>query len=171
MPYRYKLNVKLNEPGHEKMCHISYANNKGADQPAHPRSLISAFVVRCLDSLMSLVSVTKFQNFLLASVAEQAGLSLTASEPPPPRKTCFLMTRLKCNHTFEGSTIATFPCPIIRHNLDAIEHPPEPPPNTTMGKRLTPFDGAWIVTPRDPTNCRFCGVSILDSFVAMVMSS
>ena len=34
-----------NDPGHEKMCLMSYANNKGADQPAHPRSLISAFVV------------------------------------------------------------------------------------------------------------------------------
>ena len=49
------------EPGREKTCLISYANNKGADQPAHPRSLISAFAVRCLDSVMSLVSVTKFQ--------------------------------------------------------------------------------------------------------------
>ena len=29
---------------------LSYVNNKGTDQPAHPRSLISAFVVRCLDS-------------------------------------------------------------------------------------------------------------------------
>ena len=29
---------------------LSYVNNKGADQPAHPRSLISAFVFRCLDS-------------------------------------------------------------------------------------------------------------------------
>ena len=28
---------------------LSYANNKDADQPAHPRSLISTFVVRCLD--------------------------------------------------------------------------------------------------------------------------
>ena len=28
---------------------LPYANNKGAGQPAHPRSLISAFVVRCLD--------------------------------------------------------------------------------------------------------------------------
>ena len=28
------------EPGHEKMCLVSYANNKGTDQPAHPRSLI-----------------------------------------------------------------------------------------------------------------------------------
>ena len=32
------------EPGHEKMCLMPYVNNKGADQPAHPRSLISAFV-------------------------------------------------------------------------------------------------------------------------------
>ena len=39
------------EPGHEKMCLMSYANNKGADQPAHPRSLISAFIVRCLISI------------------------------------------------------------------------------------------------------------------------
>ena len=37
------------EPGHEKMCFMSYANNKGADQPAHLRSLISAFVVRVRD--------------------------------------------------------------------------------------------------------------------------
>ena len=29
---------------------LSYVNNKSADQPAHPRSLISAFVVRCLNS-------------------------------------------------------------------------------------------------------------------------
>ena len=29
-----------------------YVNNKGADQPAHPRSLISAFVVHYLDSLI-----------------------------------------------------------------------------------------------------------------------
>ena len=39
------------EPGHEKMCLMSYANNKGADQPVLPRSLISTFVVRCLDSI------------------------------------------------------------------------------------------------------------------------
>ena len=35
------------EPRHEKNLFLPYANNKGADQPAHPRSLISAFVVRC----------------------------------------------------------------------------------------------------------------------------
>ena len=30
------------EPGHVKKGLMSYPNNKGADQPAHPRSLISA---------------------------------------------------------------------------------------------------------------------------------
>ena len=61
---------------------MSYANNKGADQPANPRSLISAFVVRCLDNVMSLVSVTKISSLMVASVAEQASLSLIWSETP-----------------------------------------------------------------------------------------
>ena len=61
---------------------MSYANNKGADQPAHPRSLISTFVVHCLDSVVSLVPVTKISSLMLASVAEQASLSLTWSETP-----------------------------------------------------------------------------------------
>ena len=61
---------------------MSYANNKGADQPAHPRSLISAFVVHSLDSIISLVSRSKISRFLLASVAVQAGLCLAWSETP-----------------------------------------------------------------------------------------
>ena len=34
---------------------LQYANNKGVNQPAHPHSLISAFVVRCLDSIIPLL--------------------------------------------------------------------------------------------------------------------
>ena len=49
-------NLNTSEAGHEKTCLMSYVNNKGADQPAHQRSLISAFVVRCLDSIISLDS-------------------------------------------------------------------------------------------------------------------
>ena len=49
-------------PGHSKMCLIPYANNKGADQPAHPRSLIITFVVRCLDSIMPLVSISEISR-------------------------------------------------------------------------------------------------------------
>ena len=67
------------------MCLMSYANNKGADQPAHPRSLISAFVVRCLDSVMSLVFVTKLSSLMLASIAEQASLSVTWSQTSEDR--------------------------------------------------------------------------------------
>ena len=55
-------NWLLFEPGHEKMCLMSYANNKGADQPAHPRSLISAFVVRCLISIISLDSIAEISR-------------------------------------------------------------------------------------------------------------
>ena len=56
---------------------VPYANNKGADQPAHPRSLISAFVDRCLDSIIPLVSIFGISSLYLASVAVQAGLCLT----------------------------------------------------------------------------------------------
>ena len=63
-----------------KMCLMSYANNKGADQPAHPCSLISPFVVRCLDSMISLDSITEISRLLLASVAAQAGLCQAWSE-------------------------------------------------------------------------------------------
>ena len=61
-------NAEICEPGHEKMCLMSYANKKGEDQPAHPRSLIrafvvrsliSAFVLRCLDSIISLDSIAE----------------------------------------------------------------------------------------------------------------
>ena len=64
------------------MCLISYANNKGADQPAHPRSLISAFFVRCLDRIISLDSIAEISRLQLASVAAQAGLCLALSETP-----------------------------------------------------------------------------------------
>ena len=44
------------------MCLTAYAYNKGADQPAHPRSLTSTFVVRCLDSIMPLVSISEISR-------------------------------------------------------------------------------------------------------------
>ena len=37
---------------------MPYANNKGADQPAWMRSLISAFVFHCLDSIIPLVFIS-----------------------------------------------------------------------------------------------------------------
>ena len=66
---------------------MSYANNKGADQ----RSLISAFVVRCLYSIIPLVSIPEISSIYLPSVAVQVGFSLPCSQTP---KTGFLVTRL-----------------------------------------------------------------------------
>ena len=49
---------------------MPYANNKGADQPAYPRSLISAFVVHCLDSIqvIPLLAIAKISRHKLVYV-------------------------------------------------------------------------------------------------------
>ena len=46
------------EPRHEKIWFMLYANKKDADQPARMCSLISIFIVRCLDSIIPLVSIS-----------------------------------------------------------------------------------------------------------------
>ena len=70
---------------------IPYANNKGEDQPAHPRSLISAFVVRCLDRIIPLLAIAEISRPYLVSEAAQASLSLAWSKTP---KKGFLVTSL-----------------------------------------------------------------------------
>ena len=77
--------------GHER--HFIYAcampesltllntNNKGADQTAYLRSLVSAFVIRSLDIMIAEAAVCQNSIFLkLVAVAEQAKLSLNLSE-------------------------------------------------------------------------------------------
>ena len=54
---------------------LPYATNKDKDQPAHLRSLISTFVVRCLDSIIPILTIAEISRLWLVSVAEQAGLS------------------------------------------------------------------------------------------------
>ena len=67
---KYVTNI-IDEPTiiDEENLFMPYANNKGADQPAHPRSLISAFVVRCLDSIIHTLAKSK----TLASLCSWAG--------------------------------------------------------------------------------------------------
>ena len=74
---------------------LSYAYNKRADQPAHPRSLISAFIVRWLDSIIPPVSISEIASIYIASAAAQASLSLPWSQTP---KTGFLVTRPISKH-------------------------------------------------------------------------
>ena len=56
-----------------KLVHV---NNKGAGLYSYPRSLISAFIVRLLESIISKLASCKI-SFKLVSVADQTGLSLT----------------------------------------------------------------------------------------------
>ena len=42
------IRMLLFGPRREKTCPRGVANNTGADQPAHTRSLISAYVIRVL---------------------------------------------------------------------------------------------------------------------------
>ena len=61
--FKYSLVRLLAGFFHENMCLMLYANNKGADQTAHQRSLISAFVVCSWDSIICLVSRSEISRF------------------------------------------------------------------------------------------------------------
>ena len=50
-------------PHREKTCLLRFANNKGADQPAHPRSLISAFVIRVSERTISKLATSEISIF------------------------------------------------------------------------------------------------------------
>ena len=46
------MSLSIDGPRREKTCLRGFVNNTGADQPAHPRSLISAFVIGFLKSII-----------------------------------------------------------------------------------------------------------------------
>ena len=50
-------------PRREKTCLRVFANNTGADQPAHPRSLVSAFVIRFLESTICKLATGEISIF------------------------------------------------------------------------------------------------------------
>ena len=64
---------------------MPYANNKGADQPAHPRSLISTFTVCFLDNKILILAEFKLKT--PASLCSRAGLfeSYLVANPPEDR--------------------------------------------------------------------------------------
>ena len=74
----------------DKICLQGFANNTGADQPAHPHSLISAFVIRFLESFILRHATGEIWIFYIVSVAEETGLKLNLMKTP---KTGFLVTR------------------------------------------------------------------------------
>ena len=74
-----------------RKCVYAICEKQRRRSTAHSCSLISTFVVRCLYSIVPLVSISKISSLYLASVAAQTGLCLTWSQT---LKTGFLVTGL-----------------------------------------------------------------------------
>ena len=66
-------------------CLRGVANNTGADQPAHLRSLISAFVIRFLESIICKLATGEITIFQLVSITEETGLKQALSKTPEDR--------------------------------------------------------------------------------------
>ena len=82
-----------------KTCLRGFANNTGADQPAHLHRLISAFVILFLESFISKLATKEISVFWLVSVAKETGFSLALLETS---KTGFIVTRLISFLIFQG---------------------------------------------------------------------
>ena len=67
-------------------------DNKGADQTAHPRSLIGAFVIRFIVIMTARLNECKTSKFKLVFVTIQAGLSVSVNPP----KRGILVSMPKC---------------------------------------------------------------------------
>ena len=57
------IEVHVNYKGLEKTCLHGVANNTGVDQPVHPRSLISTFVIHFLESTISKLATGEISIF------------------------------------------------------------------------------------------------------------
>ena len=64
--YIYIQYMIANGPRHEKNCLQGVANNKGADQPALPHSLFSAFVICLLETIIFRLAMSEIS--ILVSV-------------------------------------------------------------------------------------------------------
>ena len=92
----------INGPHREKTCLRGFAINTGADQPAHPRSLISAFVIRFLDSFICKHATGEISIFYIVSVAEETGLNLALTET---LKTGFLRVEAQITLTRKSTVV------------------------------------------------------------------
>ena len=77
---------------------LGVANNKGPDQPAHPRRLISTLVIPILESLISKLATCEISIFLLVSVAGETGLILALIVGNPEDRFC----RVKAHMVSKG---------------------------------------------------------------------
>ena len=75
--YQFCSNICYNGCLEAKVDPSIVANNKGADQLAHRRSLISAFAIHLLNSIILKLAPSEISLFYLGSVAEKAGFGLS----------------------------------------------------------------------------------------------
>ena len=80
---------------------LPYADNKGADQPAYLRSQISALVVRCLDSI---ITICEQQRCRSAWAFAQSDQHLCCSLPGQYNTSSFYIRNFKPLPSFCGST-------------------------------------------------------------------
>ena len=83
-----------NWPSRDKTGLRGFANNTGADQPVHPRSLISAFVIRFFGKYYIYACYRWNFNFLASLCSWEDRFETRFDETP---KTGFLAMRAKCN--------------------------------------------------------------------------
>ena len=89
------------------------ANNKGADQLAHPRSLISAFAIYKLNSIVSKLAPSEISLFYLVSVAEKAGFGMISETP----KTGFVASMLIFIHVYADPIFKPGSCDMRKENV------------------------------------------------------
>ena len=78
--FMLNVNVQLVEVSHiRRKVFMPYAKNKGTDQPVHPCSLISTFV-RCLDSIIPILSEPKIPNTLASFCCWAARFESTSKD-------------------------------------------------------------------------------------------
>ena len=76
----------INGPRHKKTCLLGGgANNTGADQPTHPRSLSSVFVIHFVESIICNFATGEISFFYPVCVAEETGLKLVFFGNPEDR--------------------------------------------------------------------------------------
>ena len=92
----------INGPQREKTLSSVFVNNKDADQPAHLRSLISAFIIHLFESSISKLATSKISIISLVSVAGDTGFSPALLESP---MTGFVVRKPKQYHYMVATTL------------------------------------------------------------------
>ena len=94
-------------------------NNKGTDQPVHPRSLISAFVIHFLESSLAVLAISEIFNFL-ASLCRLAGWFESHFVGNPEDRFCGRVPTSSGNHGKPGKPLKKVSCMEKSWNLKKI---------------------------------------------------